>query len=291
MESSSKESGRVTGRRATLRLGGGMSTSGENSDYLLDNADPVAERRFEALGHLFDAPTIAYLAALGVTRGWSCWEVGAGGGTIAEWLAGAVAPTGSVLATDLDLRRLSATAVPGLTAMRHDVVHDEIPTGAYDLVHARLLLVHLPERERVLDSLVRSLRPGGWVVIEDFDNMFLDVGSAATPEQAVVRTVALAFKRLLEDRGADPAYARGLPDLLRARGLRDIAGEGRIVFGTGGSPASRLAAANYSQVAEDMVRHRLCTSAELRSTLELLEDPDFGIATHLLISAWGRRPS
>ena len=174
--------------------------------------------------------------------------------------------------------------------MRHDVVHDEIPTGAYDLVHARLLLVHLPERERVLDSLVRSLRPGGWVVIEDFDNMFLDVGSAATPEQATVRKVALAFKRLLEGRGADLAYARRLPDLLRARGLRDVAGEGRIVFGTGGSAASRLAAANYSQVAEEMIGQNLCTSGELRSALELLADPDFGVATHLLISAWGRRP-
>lgn len=268
-----------------------MSTGAENTDYLLDNADPRAERRFDALGHLFDASTIEYLTALGVTRGWSCWEVGAGGGSIAEWLAGAVAPTGSVLATDLDLRRLSATAVPRLTVTRHDVVHDEVPTGAYDLVHARLLLVHLPERERVVDSLVRSLRPGGWVVIEDFDNLFLDVGSAATPEQAVVRKVALAFKRLLQGRGADLAYARRLPDLLRARGLRDIAGEGRMVFGTGGSAAARLAAANYSQVAEEMIGQSLCSSSELRSALDLLEDPRFGVATHLLISAWGRRPS
>ena len=269
----------------------GMSTGAGNTDYLLDNADPRAERRFDALGHLFDARTIEYLAAIGVTPGWSCWEVGAGGGSVAEWLAGAVAPTGSVLATDLDLGRLSATAIPALTTKRHDVVHDEIPTGAYDLVHARLLLVHLPERETVLDSLVRSLRPGGWVVIEDFDNMFLDVGSAATPEQATVRKVALAFKRLLQGRGADLAYARRLPDLLRARGLREVAGEGRIVFGIGGSPASRLAAANYTQVAEEMIRQNLCTSGELRSTLELLADPEFGVATHLLISAWGHRPS
>ena len=275
----------------TLRMGGGMTTDAGNTDYLLDNADPRAERRFDALGQLFDTRTIEYLAAIGVTRGWSCWEAGAGGGSIAEWLAGAVAPTGSVLATDLDLGRLSATAMPALTAMRHDVVHDDIPTGAYDLVHARLLLVHLPERETVLDSLVRSLRPGGWVVIEDFDNMFLDVGSAATPEQATVRKVALAFKRLLQGRGADLAYARRLPDLLRARGLRDVAGEGRIVFGIGGSPASRLAAANYSQVAEEMIRQNLCTSGELRSTLELLADPEFGVATPLLISAWGRRPN
>jgi SAM-dependent methyltransferase len=268
-----------------------MSTGAGDTEYLLDNADPRAGRRFDALGDLFDTRTIEYLTAIGVTRGWSCWEVGAGGGSIAEWLAGAVTPTGSVLATDLDLRRLPATALPALTTMRHDVVHDEIPTGAYDLVHARLLLVHLPEREAVLDSLVRSLRPGGWVVIEDFDNMFLDVGSAATPEQATVRKVALAFKQLLQGRGADLAYARRLPDLLRARGLRDIAGEGQIVFGSGGSPASRLAAANYSQVADEMIRQNLCTSAELRSTMDLLANPEFGVATHLLISAWGRRPS
>ena len=73
----------------------------ENTDYLLDNADPRAERRFDALGDLFDARTIEYLAGIGVARGWSCWEVGAGGGSIAEWLVGAVAPSGSVLATDL----------------------------------------------------------------------------------------------------------------------------------------------------------------------------------------------
>lgn len=58
----------------------------------------------------------------------------------------------------------------------------------------------------------------------------------------------------------------------------------------GGSAASRLAAANYSQVAVEMIGRRLCTSGELRSALELLEDPGVGVATRLLISAWGRRP-
>ena len=82
----SRKSGRVTGRE-WVRCG--MSTGAGNTDYLLDNADPRAERRFDALGQLFDARTIEYLAAIGVARGWSCWEVGAGGGSIAEWLAGA----------------------------------------------------------------------------------------------------------------------------------------------------------------------------------------------------------
>ena len=92
-------------------MGVEMPSGAENTDYLLDNADPRAERRFDALGGICSTPsTIEYLAGIGVARGWSCWEVGAGGGSVAEWLVGAVAPTGSVLATDLDLRRLSVTA-------------------------------------------------------------------------------------------------------------------------------------------------------------------------------------
>ena len=100
-----------------------------------------------------------------------------------------------------------------------------------------------------------------------------DLFDARTIEYLAAIRVALAFKRLLQDRDADLAYARRLPDLLRARGLRDVAGEGRIVFGVGGSPASRLVAANHSQVAEEMIGQNLCTSGELRSTLELLADP------------------
>lgn len=52
----------------------------------------------------FDPSTIGYLTGVGVTAGWACWEIGAGGGSIARWLAERVGPTGSVLATDIDPR-------------------------------------------------------------------------------------------------------------------------------------------------------------------------------------------
>src|SRR5690242_21172333 len=35
--------------------------------------------------------------------------------------------------------------------------------------HARLLLEHLPSRDDVLESLAGALRPGGWLLVEDFD--------------------------------------------------------------------------------------------------------------------------
>jgi hypothetical protein len=66
--------------------------------YVFDNA-VTAETgmRFSGLEATFDPATIGYLTGVGVTDGWACWEIGAGGGGIASWLAKQVGPTGSVL--------------------------------------------------------------------------------------------------------------------------------------------------------------------------------------------------
>jgi precorrin-6B methylase 2 len=257
--------------------------------YTLDNAAPQTERRFDELEAMFDVPTIEYLSALGVAPGWACWEIGAGSGSIARWLAGAVGQTGSVLATDLDLRWLRDDGTPGLRASVHDVVRDEAPPEAFNLIHARLVLVHLRERERLLESLARSLRPGGWILIEDFDQTFFDATEAATDREQRIRTVQRAFAELLRRRGADLKYARRLPELLRRQGLRDVAGQGRIAFAAGGSPGSRLLKANFAQVADELIDGGLCTRADLNAALQALDDPRCGVSMSMLISVWGRR--
>src|ERR1700682_5488044 len=39
--------------------------------------------------------------------------------------------------------------------------------SVYDLIYVRVLLTHLPERERVVPKLLRALRPGGALAVED----------------------------------------------------------------------------------------------------------------------------
>ncbi|MBE1583535.1 class I SAM-dependent methyltransferase [Nonomuraea angiospora] len=41
--------------------------------------------------------------------------------------------------------------------------------GTFDLVHARLVLVHVPDRARALATMVAALRPGGRLSVEDAD--------------------------------------------------------------------------------------------------------------------------
>lgn len=110
--------------------------------YLLDNARAEAGERFVWLAELFDGVTRGHLDRLGLGAGSRCWEVGAGGRGIPEALAAAVGPTGYVLATDIDPSWLRAD--DGYEVRRHDVAVDPPPEpGTFDLVHARLVLVHL----------------------------------------------------------------------------------------------------------------------------------------------------
>src|SRR3712207_2281029 len=111
--------------------------------YVFDNAWQQARDRLAGLEQAFDPGTIRHLAARGVGPGWHCLEVGAGGGSIADWLCRQVGSSGRVVATDLDTRFLEALAYPQLESRRHDIVTDELEEGAFDLIHVRLLLHHL----------------------------------------------------------------------------------------------------------------------------------------------------
>ena len=51
----------------------------------------------------------------------------------------------------------------------HNVVDDVLPEKAFDLVHEWLVLIHIPERVAALERLVSALRPGDWLLAEDFD--------------------------------------------------------------------------------------------------------------------------
>src|SRR5205823_486253 len=96
---------------------------------------------------------------LGIGGGWRVWEVGAGGPTIPEGLARRGA---HVLATDIDTSWLPADAP--YEVRRHDVAADPPPPGPFDLVHARLVLVHVPARAAALAAMVSVLRPGGYLL-------------------------------------------------------------------------------------------------------------------------------
>lgn len=257
-------------------------------EYLLANSSPPAGTRLAAIAELFDPTTFRHLDSLGVAPGWRCWEVGAGGPSVPAWLAARVGPAGRVLATDIDPSLLPP--VPGVEVSRHDVARDDLPAEDFDLVHARLVLVHVEQREEVLTRLAAALRPGGALLIEDADPALqpLCCPDECGPEQRRANALRRAFRTLLERRGADLGYARSLPRLLRAAGLVEVAAD--VFFPLAAPAAAVLEQATVAQVRRDLVGAGLATDAELDAHLAAVAAGRLDLATAPLVSAWGHRP-
>ncbi|WP_433505785.1 methyltransferase domain-containing protein [Pseudonocardia halophobica] len=270
----------------------GTTTDIERGEYLLDNREVGAAARFAALSALFDGTTFRHVDALGLAPGARVWEVGAGGPSVPRGLAERVGPDGLVVATDIAPEALTAVEAPGVRVLRHDVTADD-PPGTFDLVHARLVLTHLPDRAEALRRMVSAVRVGGHLLVEDFD---VDLQSAPCltrstgPDDLVqdrARRVRKAFLALLLGRGADLSYGRELPALLREAGLREVGADAVLPLP---SPAGAiLEAANVTQLRALLPRTGLVTDAEVAAHIDDLTSGALPVAVPPLVSAWGRR--
>lgn len=262
---------------------------GSDRGYLLHNANAEAGQRFNALAELFDASTFRHLAATGLNRGWHVWEVGAGGSSVPSWLARQVGPDGRVLATDIDTSWTSGSI--HYEVLRHDVVRDEPPAGPFDLVHARLVLVHVAARDHALTAMISALRPGGWLVIEDADPALqplvcLDELDAAS---ALANRLKRAFRDLLAARDVDLAFGRSLPRRLRAAGLVKVGAD--AYFPLTGPACIELERATTEQIRDQLVTAGLASQSEIEEHLANVTAGKLDLATSPMISAWGQKRS
>ncbi|MFJ4520429.1 methyltransferase [Streptomyces sp. NPDC088810] len=257
--------------------------------YLLDNRQNEAGERFDAFTALFDPTTFRHLEGLGIGPGWRCWEVGAGGASVVSWLAEKVGPSGQVVATDIDTSRLTAADRPPVEVRVHDVGAEEPPGEDFDLVHARLVLVHVPDRERALRSMIKALRPGGRLLIEDADPALqpLTCPDEFGPEQRLANRLRQGFRKLLADRGADLSYGRKLPRLLREAGLHEVQAD--AYFPVASPACTALELATVRQIRDRLVAAGLATDAEIEQHLANVEAGTMDLTTAPMISAWGRK--
>ena len=230
--------------------------------------------------------------ATGVGPGWRCLEIGGGGGSIGQWLADCVGPEGHVLVTDIDPRFLAGFNRDNLEVRIHDVGVDPLPEAAFDLIHTRLVLVHVPQREATIGRLVNALKPGGWLVVEDYDSVIIDrtFPIAKSEDSATAQKCFRALRTLMDSRGMDMSWGRSLYRRLVAAGLVSVGMHGHIDLWSGNSSGARLDAVNFTQVRDEALRNGLVTPEEIDRMLSLLGDPEFVVASPVMFSAWGQRP-
>ena len=256
------------------------------SQYVYDAAWEQERERLAGIEALWDPGTQALLRGIGLAPGWRCLEVGAGGGAIVDWLCSEVGPSGQVVATDIDTRFIDRLELDQLDARRHDVTADELPRDGFDLVHSRLVLEHLAERDAVLDKLVAAARPGGWVVIEDYDWRSFGIEPADEDTQRSAEAI-LAF---MAQAGFEAEYGRRVTSELAARALSDVRGEGRLRVIDASHPGYAFFELSFAALKEAVVQSGRLTQEEADATSTRLEQPDARVITPVLVAAAGRNP-
>jgi ubiquinone/menaquinone biosynthesis C-methylase UbiE len=244
-----------------------------------------------ATGRLFDQVALA--------PGGTCLDAGCGPGETMRLMAQRVGPAGRVTGVDVDAS-LGEQAV----AMLHDSGHrqcafarvdltggEAVPGAPFDLVYARLLLYHLPQRVAVLERLWDAVAPGGHLLVQDYDLRGCGVLPTLESVDEWFRVVMGAFAAAR----CDVAVGSRLPELFAQAGIgapdgTDVAGR-LEPFGD----AHRMFTAVFRSLLPTAIAHGITTGERAAETAaELAHDAqrfrDRPALWPLLIGAWKRKP-
>jgi SAM-dependent methyltransferase len=184
-----------------------------------------------------------------------------------------------VLTTDIDTRHLQATRMASVDVREHDILVDSLPEGSFDLAYARLVLEHLVDPDAAIARMIAALKPGGWLLVEDFEIL---------PDDGISKTAAV-MRQVTAAAGVHQRLGRSLGRRLRSHGLADVDTEGRVFVWRGGSRGAALSRLNVEQLRPAILARGQVTVDELEADLAALDDEDFEMRSPILWTAWGKR--
>ncbi|MFD8967792.1 class I SAM-dependent methyltransferase [Streptomyces sp. NPDC059568] len=251
-------------------------------DGMFSHGISSERRRLGLLESLLDGRTRSRITALGLKPGDEVLEVGGGGGSVARWLAEQGA---QVTVTDLDTTFLEDLTDRGVRVLCHDLYTEDFPPGSFDLIHARYVVLHLPDPDKAVARLAEWLRPGGVLLVEEPASFpVLD-----SPHPAY-RTIMRAFRTHLERSvGSDTGWARTLPVPLESAGLVDIGLDARIQLVNGGDDEAEWWRLNLEQSRQAIVAAGLADDTDFDAAYRELASPSFHDLSLAVLTAWGRR--
>jgi SAM-dependent methyltransferase len=269
----------------------------EEQRYSLGHT-PAEYERLRAQARVWEAATCRLLDAAGLARGATCLDAGCGPGETMRMMAERVGAAGRVTGIDLDAT-LGATAVERLHAgghhqcrfQPHDLASDApIPGAPFDVVYARLVLYHLPQRAEVLGRLWDAVAPGGHLIVQDYDVRSISVLPSLDSVDEIGRVLSEAFGAA----GCDVSVGVRLPQLFAQVGAGEPDGTdvaGRLEpLSTGRAILDRT----FRSLLPVAVAHGITTDAQAAETLAALDRdadrfPDRPLMWPLMIGAWKRK--
>jgi SAM-dependent methyltransferase len=276
----------------------GTGTTGHdaNAAYALGSS-PGESARLQRQAEELAADSAALLDRAGLRPGQAAIDLGCGPRGILDLLAGRVAPAGRVVGLDADPAHAAMAA--GFTARRRlsgveiitaDARATGLPACSFDLVHARTLLVNLPDPASVAAEMMRLARPGGWVASMEPDTEHALCYPPCPAFDRLCEIFTVAFRR----NGADPWIGRRVPELFRQAGLEDVAVEARVQSYPPGNSRRTIRLDLVRAMRPQVTEMGLASAAELdeldAAARAHLTGPDTVVMSGLLFLTWGRKP-
>ena len=254
------------------------------SEYTLSHDLMGEQQRLALMSELLDPMELAHIVRLGIRQGWWCVELGCGNGSIAQILAERVAPTGHVVASDIDLSYIADLQTPGLETRRIDILRDEVEVSSYDFVVARALLHHLASPREALERMVSALKPGGVLLSIEPDMLPCTV---ADPDST--RAFWQGWLKWSAGAGIDYFIGRKVPGWLDLLGLKEVAGEGYAPQFNGGSGWATYWTNTVRELAPSLVKSGHLTRDMLEEFCAEYQDPHYWTSVITFAASWGRK--
>jgi SAM-dependent methyltransferase len=224
-------------------------------------------------------------------------DVGCGPTGILELLSERVGPRGRVIGLDMNPLHVEMArdfardrGLRNVDIVEGDATDTGLPSEAFDVVHARLVLVNVPDPGAIVTELVRLTKPGGWMAGQEAD---CGAQLMYPPHPAWDRLSELFCTTYALD-GADSEVGRRMPELYRAAGLVDVGVECHADAHTAQDSRHTILPDLVRSMRGKILERGLIGEDELDSldatVRERLADPTTVTVPHLLFKAWGRKP-
>lgn len=242
------------------------------------------------------ADSAALLDRVGLRPGHRVIDLGCGPRGILDMLAERVCPAGQVVGLDADPAHAAMAAeftaargLRGVEIMTADARSTGLPPGSFDLVHARTLLVNLPEPAEVAAEMMRLARPGGWVASMEPDTEHV----LCYPPHPAFDRLCEIFTVVFSRNGADPWIGRRVAGLFRQAGLEDVGTEARVQMYPLANSRRTIRLDLVRIMRPQVVEMGLASVAELNeldtAARAHLNDPHTIVMSGLLFLTWGRK--
>jgi ubiquinone/menaquinone biosynthesis C-methylase UbiE len=237
------------------------------------------------------------LDQLNLRPGYRTIDIGCGPQGILDLLSERVGTNGKVVGLErsestVQLARqfIAKHNLRNVEVLQGDAKATGLPRASFDLVHARLVLVNVPEPQCVVEEMMALARPGGIVASHEADwGAFL-----CHPPSPAWDRLAEAFEEYSRNNGIDLFIGRKTHQMFRTAGLVDIQVNPVVHVYPPGNSRRNILCDFLENVRDRMLAARLMSEAEFRERMaELnrhLDDTGTLVISHLFVQVWGRKP-